>query len=404
MDPVTDMSLANEADAPMDNAMFPPIYTSEDEHEPTASGGSQGTDYKSDAEPSVPSQPSVRIPLESLPKKSKQATASSLVSYAIDDDDEENNEDETVLVAMKMEVEELPPLDAAATGKASIEVLLPDDNADSVSSSNSPQAKSDSFFDTHPDLPAIFTSDHVQNLSHKSPIHVPSEGQLLNAQSPEVTTERSDPTPPVVTPVSRDRSQLQRILDEVKLPPEPPGHCPMKLQEKVDREVHRMRLEIDYDPNRSIQDNKAFRNPSIYEKLISFLNIDEKGTNFPPEIYNPYRWPPQSYYDELARIQNREIDRITKLQKEQKKADPDGSVTQTQPKNPTNTAAGSFKLSSNGQLDPMSGSSVATGYTEPKKRSKWDAGNLENSTKTTSEQVSTEDTKSFVASVGGLVK
>ena len=34
--------------------------------------------------------------------------------------------------------------------------------------------------------------------------------------------------------------------------------------------------------NDSIQNKKHFRNPSIYEKLINFIGIDEKGTNYPP--------------------------------------------------------------------------------------------------------------------------
>lgn len=40
---------------------------------------------------------------------------------------------------------------------------------------------------------------------------------------------------------------------------------------------------------------------SIYEKLIEFCGIDEKGTNYPPELYDPSIWGKESYYDALGK-------------------------------------------------------------------------------------------------------
>ena len=47
------------------------------------------------------------------------------------------------------------------------------------------------------------------------------------------------------------------------------------------------KVEEKTDLNYMIQNKKAFRNPSIYEKLILHLNIDELGNNtrFPPLRY-----------------------------------------------------------------------------------------------------------------------
>ncbi|CAB3257965.1 unnamed protein product [Arctia plantaginis] len=68
--------------------------------------------------------------------------------------------------------------------------------------------------------------------------------------------------------------------------------------------------------NRIIQDKKNFRNPSIYEKLIQFCDINESDTNYPPEIYDPLKWGKESYYDELSRVQKLEMDRREKEKKE----------------------------------------------------------------------------------------
>lgn len=48
---------------------------------------------------------------------------------------------------------------------------------------------------------------------------------------------------------------------EVELPPEPEALCSMLMQNTVEITLRRMRHDIDFDPNRRIQDNKEFRNP-----------------------------------------------------------------------------------------------------------------------------------------------
>ena len=100
-----------------------------------------------------------------------------------------------------------------------------------------------------------------------------------------------------------------------------------------------------------MQCKKAFRNPSIYEKLIIHCNIDElgrflvdflvvtlvvtlvdvlvvtlvdslvdvpvvtppPGTNFPPALYDGHLFGKESYYEELAKVQKAEMDRREKV-------------------------------------------------------------------------------------------
>jgi len=50
-------------------------------------------------------------------------------------------------------------------------------------------------------------------------------------------------------------------------------------QEKFE-ELHRKKIEQGKDLNQIIMNKKAFRNPSIYEKLILHCSIDELGLIF----------------------------------------------------------------------------------------------------------------------------
>lgn len=61
------------------------------------------------------------------------------------------------------------------------------------------------------------------------------------------------------------------------LPPEAKGKCPPELQDKIANMYDKMRTN-NMDMNKLIQERKEFRNPSIYEKLIQFCDIDELGT------------------------------------------------------------------------------------------------------------------------------
>jgi len=108
--------------------------------------------------------------------------------------------------------------------------------------------------------------------------------------------------------------------DDVQLPPEPLGRCSNELQDKITR-LHEKMVNNGLDMNKIIQQRKDFRNPSIYEKLIQFCSITEFGTNYPPEIYDPIRWGPESFYEELAKVQKTEMDRRDKERKEKTKVE-----------------------------------------------------------------------------------
>lgn len=71
--------------------------------------------------------------------------------------------------------------------------------------------------------------------------------------------------------------------------PEVKGKCPAELQDKITKMYEKMKAN-NLNMNKVIQGRKEFRNPSIYEKLIQFCDIDEFSTNYPPELYDPMQW------------------------------------------------------------------------------------------------------------------
>lgn len=39
--------------------------------------------------------------------------------------------------------------------------------------------------------------------------------------------------------------------------------------------------------NDSLMSNRSFRNPHLYAKLVEFVDVDERTTNFPKDIWDP---------------------------------------------------------------------------------------------------------------------
>lgn len=104
------------------------------------------------------------------------------------------------------------------------------------------------------------------------------------------------------------------------LPSEPKTKPDPKLQETITN-INQKVKNSDFDLNQYIQEKKEFRNPSIYDKLIQFCDLNELGTNFPPEIYDVSIYGPESFYEELAKAQKLEMDKLEKQKKENVKTE-----------------------------------------------------------------------------------
>lgn len=106
----------------------------------------------------------------------------------------------------------------------------------------------------------------------------------------------------------------------VELPPEPAGSCPKALQDKVAATLEK-KSRLGLDVNRDLQQLKDFRNPSIYEKLVHFCNIDEFGSSFPEHLPQPREWGEESSYQSLAKAQKCAYEKKEKAKLERTKVE-----------------------------------------------------------------------------------
>ncbi|XP_043832122.1 SAP30-binding protein-like isoform X2 [Dromiciops gliroides] len=185
------------------------------------------------------------------------------------------------------------------------------------------------------------------------------EGDEENIRESEFSElEKRDPQELVASFSERVRNMSP---DEIKIPPEPPGKCSNHLQDKIHK-LYERKIKEGMDMNYIIQRKKEFRNPSIYEKLIQYCSIDELGTNYPKDMFDPHGWSEDSYYEALAKAQKIEMDKLEKAKKERTKIE---FVTGTKKGTTTNAPATTTTIAS---------TTASTGATDAQKRkSKWDS-------------------------------
>ncbi|CAL8263443.1 unnamed protein product [Arctogadus glacialis] len=172
--------------------------------------------------------------------------------------------------------------------------------------------------------------------------------------------------------------------DKIRIPSEPAGRCPSHLQEKICK-LYERKLQEGFDTNNHIQKKKEFRNPSIYEKLIQFCGIDELGTNYPKDMFDPHGWSEDSYYEALAKAQKVEMDKMEKARKDRTK-NGGGSFYNQPPRVPyrpveelhiefvTGTKKGTIAANTAALAALASSATSTTATAEAQKRkSKWDS-------------------------------
>uniref|UniRef100_H0YWU8 SAP30 binding protein n=1 Tax=Taeniopygia guttata TaxID=59729 RepID=H0YWU8_TAEGU len=144
------------------------------------------------------------------------------------------------------------------------------------------------------------------------------DGNSRRSEDDNSQTEKPEERDPQELVLSFSETVWNMSPDEIKIPPEPLGSCSNQLQDKI-KKLYEWKMKEGIDMNYIIQNKKEFCNPSIYEKLIQFCSIDEIGTNYPKDMFDPHSWSEDSYYEALAKAQKTEMDKLKKAKEERTK-------------------------------------------------------------------------------------
>lgn len=87
------------------------------------------------------------------------------------------------------------------------------------------------------------------------------------------------------------------------IPNEPDTACDAERQERIS---HFLSLRASgHRLNDHLQHNKAFRNPRIYTKLVEFTEVDEIGSNFDKQEFDPHGFSADMHIDGILETQRK---------------------------------------------------------------------------------------------------
>ncbi|KZT72853.1 HCNGP-domain-containing protein [Daedalea quercina L-15889] len=124
-------------------------------------------------------------------------------------------------------------------------------------------------------------------------------------------------------------ARIQRLLrppeipgvEDWGIPPPPSTPCDPALETKLSQFMSLKRDPVDPKHfNDSLMSNRSFRNPHLYTRLVEFVDVDERATNFPKDVWDPMDVREEWYADRIAEAQ--------KARSEQQAAQ-DGSLKRT---------------------------------------------------------------------------
>lgn len=112
------------------------------------------------------------------------------------------------------------------------------------------------------------------------------------------------------SPYSANRALIHDLtlpsVPNLDIPPSPPGSPPPGANKKIEQFLQLKKKGIHF--NSKLEQSPALKNPSLMDKLLDFVGIDEVGqyeTTLPKEVWDPRGFPEWAFRDKLSKSRER---------------------------------------------------------------------------------------------------
>ncbi|KAL3820749.1 hypothetical protein ACJIZ3_006654 [Penstemon smallii] len=104
------------------------------------------------------------------------------------------------------------------------------------------------------------------------------------------------------------------------LPPPPKEKCSEELQEKIIKFLA-LKKNAGRSFNSEVRNRKEYRNPDFLLHAVTYQNIDQIGSCFSKDVFDPHGYDKSDFYDEIEADMRREIERREQERKKSQKLD-----------------------------------------------------------------------------------
>ncbi|KQK09835.1 SAP30-binding protein isoform X1 [Brachypodium distachyon] len=211
----------------------------------------------------------------------------------------------------------------------------------------------------------ILTPNTISERSQHS--DAPEQNQVgtdvaMDATGTETVDARVEEASDISTNVQND-DPLSRFL-----PPPVATKCSASLQQKINKFLAYRRAGKSF--NAEVRNRKDYRNPDFLQHAVRYQEIDQIGSCFSKDVFDPYGYDKSDYYDEIEADMKRELERKDQEKKRNPKVDFISSGVQP-PVNSSITKIAAAISAAAGASVQASAESVQK-ETRPNKKSKWD--------------------------------
>ncbi|KAK9153059.1 hypothetical protein Sjap_000539 [Stephania japonica] len=91
------------------------------------------------------------------------------------------------------------------------------------------------------------------------------------------------------------------------LPPPPKARCSEELQDKINKFLSFQRAGKSY--NAEVRNRKDYRNPDFLQRAVTYQEIDQIGSCFSKDVFDPRGYDRSDFYDEIEADLKREMER-----------------------------------------------------------------------------------------------
>lgn len=113
---------------------------------------------------------------------------------------------------------------------------------------------------------------------------------------------------------SKDVDPLDKFL-----PPPPKAKCSEELQEKINKFLAYKRAGKSF--NAEVRNKKDYRNPDFLVHAVRYQDIDQIGSCFSKDVFDPHGYDKSDYYDEIEADMKREMERKEQERKRSQKVE-----------------------------------------------------------------------------------
>eukprot|EP01080_Neovahlkampfia_damariscottae_P003497 gene3497-6145_t len=84
-----------------------------------------------------------------------------------------------------------------------------------------------------------------------------------------------------------------------------------EVQQKIKQYLEKKKTGLNFNEN--LKKQKEFSNPKILENIIQHFEIEQYGSNYSKEVYNPLAINREDFYDKLAEDSKKPFSKIIEM-------------------------------------------------------------------------------------------